>query len=152
MLPTVEQGLCLLGKSTIRPAQAQRPLVYLELKWLRRAGFLQDQQMLLSVAESPICEGGGAAGWASELAWWAEPLSPEPDSRAQSLAKQERSAKPYSQQGAVLSIQLADSIIGGSIQICLLCIQSETLSRSLAARISQFPPWDPCRLPPQYGD
>jgi hypothetical protein len=62
--------------------------------------------------------GGGAAGWASELAWWAEPPSPEPDSRAQSLAKQESSARPYSQQGAVLSIQLVDSIIAGSIQIC----------------------------------
>ena len=35
MLRTVEQGLCLLGKSTIRPAQAQRPLVYLEPKWLQ---------------------------------------------------------------------------------------------------------------------
>ena len=35
MLRTVGQGLCLLGKSTIRPAQAQWPLVYLEPKWLR---------------------------------------------------------------------------------------------------------------------
>ena len=71
--------------------------------------------MLLSVAEWPICEGGGAAGWASELAWWAEPPPPEPDSWAQSLAKKERSARPYSQQGAVLSIQLVDLIIAGSI-------------------------------------
>ena len=147
MLRTIEQGLCLLGKSTMRPAQAQRPLLYLEPKWLRRAGLLQDQQMLLSVAEWPICEGGGAAGWASELAWWAEPPSPEPDSRAESLAKKERSARPYSQQGAVLSTQLGDTIIAGSIQIYLLCLQLERLSRSLAARISQFTPWDPCRLP-----
>ena len=109
MFRTVEQGLCLLGKSTIRPVQAQQPLVYLEPKWLRRAGLLQDQHMLLSVAEWPFCEAGGAAGWASELAWWAEPPSPEPDSRAQSLAKKERSARPFSQQGAVLSIQLANS-------------------------------------------
>ena len=89
--------------------------------------------MLLSVAEWPICEGGGAAGWASALAWWAEPPSPEPDSRAQSLAKKERSARPYSQQGAMLSIQLVDSKIAESIQICLLCLPPEPLSRSLAA-------------------
>ena len=41
----------------------------------------------------------------------------------------------------MLSIQLVDSIIAGSIQICLLCLQPEPLSRSLAARISQFTLW-----------
>ena len=50
--------------------------------------------------------------------------------------KKESSARPYSQQGAVLSVQLVDPIIAGSIQIYLLCLQPERLSRSLAARIS----------------
>ena len=70
---------------------------------------------------APECGGmadlqrGGVAGWASALAWWAEPPSPEPDSRAQSLAKKERSARPCSQQGTMLSIQPELSITAGSI-------------------------------------
>jgi hypothetical protein len=69
------------------------------------------------------------------------------DPQAQALPKRKRCSHVASaDQGSLHSVLAHSPTTASSARFCLLCCQPEPIPRSLAARMSQFTPWDPCRL------